>query len=89
MHKELSSRSFTEALLRLAGDRVRCAIQLTSDAKLIDIEHTSTSQDQDTRADGGVDTNVLQRSRFRHHGAGVYEAEDAEYVLHKQMKCMG
>ncbi len=24
MHRELASRSFTDALLRLAGDRVRC-----------------------------------------------------------------
>ena len=26
MHRELASRSFTDALLRLAGDRVRCQI---------------------------------------------------------------
>lgn len=26
MHKELASRSFTEALLRLAGDRVRISV---------------------------------------------------------------
>ena len=77
MHKELASRSFTDALLRLANDRVRARKTTAEKLLLINVlsEYASASQSQDIGADGGMGRNVLQRSRSRHHGAGIYETE--------------
>lgn len=57
VHRELASKSFTDALLRLAGDRVSssCAAR---DCDLTWPEYASTSQVQNTRTDGGMDRDV-------------------------------
>ena len=40
MHRELASGSFTDALLRLAGDRVRCEIRNEWGYVLIEVQNT-------------------------------------------------
>jgi hypothetical protein len=81
MHKELSSRSFTEAMLRLAADRVCICFRRAFDGtKLTEAEYTPAGQDKDTGAHGGMDRDVLVGPGSGDHGAGIYEIEDAEYV---------
>jgi hypothetical protein len=46
------------------------------------IEHSSTSQSQNTRKDGRVDRNILERSRFRGDGRSIFEIKDTELVLY-------
>lgn len=51
MHKELASRSFTEALLRLAGDRVRTGLAKGYTERTDDMQNTHQQ----------VKTKILER----------------------------
>lgn len=77
VHRELASRSFTDALLRLAGDRVRTRTQDIL-LNLIGAEHTSAGQGQNTREDGGMGGDVFERSRSWSYGTGIYEVENSK-----------
>jgi hypothetical protein len=56
MHRELASRSFTDALLRLANDRVCSRDGVVMGVWLIcGVDYTSTGQVEDTGEDVGVD----------------------------------
>ena len=61
MHRELASRSFTDAMLRLAGERV--STRSVEDGRGADkvIDNTSTSQVEDRREDGRVDQDVRKK----------------------------
>ena len=57
MHRELASRSFTDALLRLANDRVLLRLPFTSysnqtDSSCLSIEHACYCQIQDSGTHG-------------------------------------
>lgn len=88
MHRELASRSFTDAVLRLANDRVRPKSYSPPEAPnslIFDLEHTPSSQGENPGAIGGMDRDVFQRSRFGNHGAGIYEAEEPKYSQNMQV----
>jgi hypothetical protein len=79
IHRELASRSFTDALLRLAADRVGGAdpfhdIMVADDL----LEHTSTSEVENFGTDAGLDRDVLFKPGFWHYGTGLYEVEDSK-----------
>lgn len=81
MHRELASRSFTDALLRLANDRVgrpglrwRHSIWVTDRRS----EHTSTSQVEDFGTYGVLDHGFLEQHRAGYYGAGIREIEGPE-----------
>lgn len=64
IHRELASRSFTDALLRLANDRVcifNGAVFLREGlvANIVDPEHAPTSKIEDLGAHAGMDRDVL------------------------------
>lgn len=81
IHRELASRSFTDALLRLAADRVRGADPFHNTVVADDLlEHTSTSQVEDIGADAGLDRDVLFKPGFWHYGASLHEVEDSKSV---------
>lgn len=62
VHRELASKSFTDALLRLAGDRVSLPTAETSRSGLTLLDYTSAGQVQDIRTNGRVDRDVSSRS---------------------------
>lgn len=86
MHRELSSRSFTDAMLRLASERVRARMNPPPDLPRIGhrwlisrpSEHASTGQGQDPGENGRVDRDVCVQSRPRHHGAAIHATEEPE-----------
>ena len=55
IHQELASRSFTDALLRLAGDRVGSSSCFLEGIRLIIAEYPHASQGQDPRAHGRME----------------------------------
>lgn len=62
MHRELASRSFTDAVLRLANDRVRPNSRAPPEAPnplIFHLEHTPASEGEDPRAVGRVDRHVF------------------------------
>lgn len=76
MHRELASRSFTDALLRLAGDRVYNYTTCGSKTRLtltfvIVLEHTCCGEVKDTGEDGRMDRNVLKGTGFGNHGTSL------------------
>jgi VHS domain len=62
VHRELASKSFTDALLRLAADRVSLLDLHATGSDLTLLEHAPASQVQDTGADGRMDRDVQERS---------------------------
>lgn len=81
IHRELASRSFTDALLRLASDRVRenywCLVTL----KILTIwflEYSPASQVEDLGAHARMDGDVRQQPGFWDYGTSLHDFEDAE-----------
>jgi VHS domain len=62
VHRELASKSFTDALLRLAADRVSLLDLYVAGSDLTLLEHAPASQVQDTGANGRMDRDVQERS---------------------------
>lgn len=61
VHRELASKSFTDALLRLAGDRVSSSTS-ACEPRLMLQDNTPASEVEDTRTYGRVDRDVSNGS---------------------------
>lgn len=84
MHRELASRSFTDAILRLASDRVwSSALKNVGYIRSLTfgVEHSSASESKDLGALRGMGRDVCQRSGSGHHGTGIHEAEESKSDL--------
>ncbi len=83
IHRELASRSFTDAVLRLANDRVggdKHAIRLRFDVVNMRPEHPPASESEDPGTIRRMGRDVLHGPGSRDNGASIYEIEKPKCV---------
>lgn len=78
MHRELASRSFTDAVLRLANDRVDLLAWMSNRKLTFFKEYPPAGKSENSRTAGRMDGDVRKGSRPWGHGTGIYKTEEPE-----------
>lgn len=78
MHRELASRSFTDAVLRLANDRARLLAWISNRKLTFFKEYPPAGKSENSRIARRMDGDVWKGPRSGGHGTSIYKTEEPE-----------